>query len=339
MWAADKSDPQQVLFNACKKALKDKLELVVRDDELFNTLTNIQSQNNTLDRKQKLKLVLEYYKQTPTYNNIGIGEHQDTLQDAVQELELIRNQPVVTNNNISSNNLVATNANPTTTASHSHSPAPSPSNYFNISVPPKPKKYFKTFLVSSHKRNWIDDPLRSQFQYEFPKNTQIHPKVISLQKEQLDNFSNLTVVVIKILNTNGMFMEYHMFPTDTNRLVWKSLDNIQPYPVSITDNIVTLGIYDENDNMIDMGRDNTVRIVEFNHVGDDMYKITLSTPSQSSFTMICNDTVYNFEWNAGDTANMYKCNDNVRMDVVNTPHNILMKNWQFSMICSFSTTL
>lgn len=322
---------QNILFHACKKALKDKLGVDVKDDELFNRITSIEELNRNLDRKEKLKLVLEYYKQSNTNTN--------TLQGAVAELQLIRNQPILTNASVSPASASTVSASSAVAQGQNQS---HPSNYFNISVPPRQKKYLHTFLVNSQKRNWIDNPLRSLFQYEFPKNVMIYPCILTLPSSMQEQSNcGANVVVVKILNMNGLVMEYHLFPNDVNRLVWKTLDNIQPYPVSMNDNIVTIGIYDENDNMLDMGRDNSIRITKLEKLKETgKYRILFSSNlSIGSFTMICRDSVYNFESEVG-ASDIYMCSDDDKdvmlVDVVGTLHSILVKGYQFSMICAYT---
>lgn len=325
------SNQQHILFNASKKAIKDRLDISVKDDDLFNVINHISSNDPSLSNKDKLRLILDHY------GGAYSKETEKTLESAVQELEMIRNQPVIVSPPSSiPATIPATTPIPNipTPTSISNTPnTPNSPNYFNISVPPKPKKYLKTFIINSEKRNWIDDPLRSRFVYEFPNNTSITPKILSFPENMLDKIADIPIIILKITNTNAKLIEYHFYPQDIKKQVWKTLDGIQPYSLGLRDNISTVGLYDSGDFPLILGKDNDDSIQSFERIDDSKCKIVLSLSSRSSFIMICRDNVYKFLWLYD---NIYEYYEPITFDVINTPHNILVRNQQFSIICSYT---
>ena len=346
---------QQILFNACKKALKDRLDLSVKDDDLFNVINQISASDPSRSNKETLRLILDHYGGNPN------KDAEKTLETAVQELEMIRSQPVIVSSPptpptpssiapsnpssmippINSNHPIhpihpippltsslknAQNAQNATMVANKPSP-----NYFNISVPPKPKKYLKTFLINSGKRNWVDDPLRSRFVYEFPKDTSLLPRILSFPTTLINTVRDTSIIILKITNTNGKLEEFHFYPIDTDKQVWKTIEGITPYILGLRDNISTVGLYDDGDYLLRIGQDNVEKIKSFERLDDIMCKIELSC-FPSSFVLICNDSIYYFEWLRDD---LYEYYEPITFDIVNTPHNIMLRNQQFSILCSY----
>ena len=331
---------QQILFNACKKALKDRLDLSVKDDDLFNVINQISASDPSRSNKETLRLILDHYGGNPS------KDAEKTLETAVQELEMIRSQPVIVSSPPTLSSITSSTPSsmiPPIPPSHPISPLtsslknatmvankPSP-NYFNISVPPKPKKYLKTFLINSGKRNWVDDPLRSRFVYEFPKDTSLLPRILSFPTGLINTVRDTSIIILKITNTNGKLEEFHFYPIDTDKQVWKTIEGITPYILGLRDNISTVGLYDDGDYPLRIGQDNVEKIKSFERLDDVMCKIELSC-FHSSFVLICNDNIYYFEWLRDD---LYEYYEPITFDIVNTPHNIMLRNQQFSILCSY----
>ena len=149
----------------------------------------------------------------------------------------------------------------------------------------------------------------------------------------LDKIADIPIIILKITNTNAKLIEYHFYPQDIKKQVWKTLDGIQPYSLGLRDNISTVGLYDSGDFPLVLGKDNDDSIQSFERIDDSKCKIVLSLSSRSSFIMICRDNVYNFLWLYD---NIYEYYEPITFDVINTPHNILVRNQQFSIICSYT---
>ena len=200
------------LFNPCKSMLYDKLQITPPDNLIIEAIdnavksisnTNYHNQDTTTLNKKILSHVHEQFK-----NN-------DTIENAVQQLETIRGLPSIPINSSQS--------------SHTEPTQPTqPIQPIHQIQPIHTYKSFYTHLITLNTSKSI---------IKLPKNTRCHIHCIH------SNIIPEDIITIIISNQNHNYT-YHMYKDNTN--LYKTIDNLDPIVVSNKDRGASFQIHVQN---------------------------------------------------------------------------------------------
>lgn len=244
-------DPQNLplLLKASHKMLLDKLQLSIHNDDILSALQSIipivpHNDDIKTYNKDILRHLLSHFSQ------------QDTLDNAVLQLDLNRTQPVI---NIPSSSQPISNNKPIKDEPN-----------FHISIPPTPKQFFSTFLTHSIHRDFSAFPSSSFFDFSLPTFSNIVPFLI------ISPFLSHSSFSLKISDRNASVSVFHFFLSHNH--LFHTIDNLKPLSIQ-NNNLFTLGLYDHFDNLIPF---QNILISSFRFIENNLYHITFNIPHFSS---------------------------------------------------------
>jgi hypothetical protein len=281
-----------IFLRASKKMLSDKLNININDSELIpiiNHATNnipFNDDNRTYN-KDILRFILNHF----TNNN--------TLESAVNHLDLIRNQPLhfqinneIHNNEIHNNeihnNEIHNNEDDVRNNSQNNEIYKNPS-YINLHK----NEYFKTISIHSIKRNINLYPNKTFFSFQLPIYSKIIPHTIIF-----DEMVYFTFILLKITDNNGTSNNYHFWKNNSN--LFYTISDLQPIYVANNNNF-TLALYNDLDEIVDIGMDNLeIKSITLNK---DNYNIKFNKDENVN-KFIINDLIFK-----KNDDNTYSCNN------------------------------
>jgi hypothetical protein len=305
----------EILLRASKKMLKDKLDIEYNDIDILPILNDIilnfkNTNDLKIDNKDILKLIYLQF----------INIKEDTLENAVNILDLTRVQPVIQvpsgNQGLSTISDIKTisNVQPIT-------------NNIQITIPPKNKIYYNTLVINSIFRDINIYNQFSFFEFKLPLNIYIYPyKII------FNDISSLTenLIYLKITDRNGTLYNYHFWKNNT---FYETIDNLKPIS-TLNLNLYTLGLYNEFDQSLKNIKDSVKEIIKIKKISETLKKFYYEILFELDILIIENFSVkdqfmksYLFIYSYD---NIFYCNEENILDI---DINVILLSKQFSLIC------
>ena len=345
-----------IILRASKKVLFDKLQLNLTDSQInpiIQKAISLNSKNvnkhSTIDdikiyNKEILKYILDYFN---SYNN-----NVDTIENAINNLDLQRNQPVInlplsstgsdkTNGTNGTNGTDGTNGTNGTNGTigsdgtigynghegHEDLGESGKKQKLNINEEPinitftLPKneiQYYKSYPVHSINRNINIYPNRTLFSFKLPKYTKLVPDIIIFDEKNI-NFSYISLIINDIIGTT---YTYDFFPNNPN--VFKTISDLQPIYTD-NNNEFTLALYNDYNENIDIGIDNITIISII--VDKNNYIIKFNINDINFNTFIINELIF-----TKNSDKSFSCNTTFNLNSIVNSKCIPVLNNQFHLL-------
>jgi hypothetical protein len=226
-----------IFLRPSKKMLFDKLNIDITDSDLIpiinHAITNTPlNDDSRIYNKEILRFILNYFS-----NN-------DTLESAINHLDLIRNQPIIEiPTQIPTENIIEK----TTQNTHEISIENNNQQPYILNIPKNNIQYYNTFTIHSIKRNINLYPSRTFFSFTFPTYSKLIPYIIKFDFDIPYSFLSL-----KINDSNGTLFSFDFWKESNNTFV--TIDNLCPITTSNNNNY-TLALYNDYNEIINFDDD------------------------------------------------------------------------------------
>lgn len=282
------------LLIPCRTMLNDKLQINPSDDIILQSIDIAQ------------KSIPQSQNDTPSYNNKRIlayvyeqFKNNDTIENAVHQLETIRSMPVDTTTTPTPIPplLSPTPSNP----SNQSYPSYPPNSSSNSPSPVVYKPYQHTHLVTLSTSKTIA---------KLPKNSKCSIHCI------ISNMLTEDIIILNISNHNTKY-KYHLY-RDTG--IYKTIDNINPIVISNKD-ICQINIQNYQGNDIQI-KEEQVILEQIQKIDENHFKIITSIPDLSHDIKINQHVFYHVD------TNTYVTDSHITdlSQFLNTKCNILANN-------------
>lgn len=222
-----------IFLRPSKKMLFDKLNMDITDSDLIpiinHAISNTPLNNDSrIYNKDILRFILNYFS-----NN-------DTLESAINHLDIIRHQPVIeiptqnTTQNTSENHIENNNE------INQQQP-------YILNIPKNDTQYYNTFTIHSIQRNINLYPSRTFFSFTLPTYSKFVPSIINFDFDIPYSFLSL-----KINDSNGTIFSFDFWKQSNNTFI--TIDHLLPISSSNNNNY-TLALYNDYNEIINFDDD------------------------------------------------------------------------------------
>jgi hypothetical protein len=281
-----------IFLRPSKKMLFDKLNIDITDSDLIpiinHAITNTPlNDDSRIYNKEILRFILNYFS-----NN-------DTLESAINHLDLIRNQPIIEiPTQIPTENIIEK----TTQNTHEISIENNNQQPYILNIPKNNIQYYNTFTIHSIKRNINLYPSRTFFSFSFPTYSKLIPYIIKFDFDIPYSFLSL-----KINDSNGTLFSFDFWKQLNN--TFTTIDNLLPI-TSSNNNNYTLALYNDYNEIINFDDDyiiiKDIKMIKENYIIEFNKNIEMNKFLINDIVFIKNDDNDSFSSNSSFNMNHLK---------------------------------